>query len=106
MTGVLDLEVASAGCPLFDFAKLFIELTGHLTGSGHPWWEALFEGYGSEPDFDVMRLMLASSNHVNFTCLGDHAWPGDRESILTHIVTATPWAELFNPTWPGPAQKR
>jgi aminoglycoside phosphotransferase (APT) family kinase protein len=97
VTGVLDLEVSSAGCPLFDFTKLFIELTGHLTGSGYRWWEPLYDGYGREPDLNVVRLLLAASSHINYTCLGDHAWPGDRQTILSHIVTATGWDTLFNP---------
>lgn len=98
VTGVLDMEVASAGCPAFDFTKLFIELTGHLTGAKYHWWEPLFSGYGSAPDFNLTRLHLASAGHINYTCLGEHAWPGSRSEILRHILAATNWEELFNPT--------
>ncbi|MFF1820915.1 hypothetical protein ACFVWG_26665 [Kribbella sp. NPDC058245] len=76
-------RASSAGCPLFDFTKLFIELAGQQRGTGYPWWEPLFDGYGGAPDLHVMRLLLAASNHINFTCLGDYSWAGDREAILT-----------------------
>lgn len=97
VTGVLDLEVASAACPLFDFTKLFIEVAGHLTGSGYLWWEPLFAGYEQPLDFDLARLFLASARHINYASHGIHAWPGDREDIVKHILAATSWAELFNP---------
>ncbi|GAA1580552.1 hypothetical protein GCM10009804_41420 [Kribbella hippodromi] len=98
VTGVLDLEVTSAGCPLFDLTKLAIELTGRLHGSRYNWWKPLYDGYGAEPDFNLIRLLLAGSNHHNYTCLGDHAWPGDRSAILTRILTATTWQQLFSST--------
>ncbi len=95
VSGVLDLEVSSAGCPLFDFTKLFIELAGQQRGSGYRWWEPLFDGYGDVPDLNVIRLLLASSNHINFTCLGDHSWPGSRTTILERIVNADSWESLL-----------
>lgn len=97
VTGVLDLEVASAACPLFDFTKLFIELAGHLAGTGYPWWEALFEGYRQPLDLELVKLLLASAGHINYTCHGDHSWHGGREQVLRRILAAATWAELFDP---------
>jgi hypothetical protein len=93
--GILDLEVSSAGCPLFDFTKLFIELVGQHRGTGYRWWEPLFDGYGGVPDLHAMRLLLAASNHLDFTCPGDHSWPSDREAVLDRILTATSWETLL-----------
>lgn len=94
VTGVLDLEVASAGWPEVDLTKLFIELAGQLAGTGHRWWDPLFAGYGREPDFDLARLLLAGAAHLNYTC-HRRAWPGDRAQILGRIVNATDWDALF-----------
>lgn len=94
-TGVLDLEVASAGCPAFDINKLVIELAGRMAGTGYRWWIPLFDGYGDEPDFDLTRLLLAGASHINYTCHGQHAWPGTRADILNRIVTAADWDFLL-----------
>jgi Ser/Thr protein kinase RdoA (MazF antagonist) len=95
VSGVIDLENCAAGAPAFDLIKLFIELAGHFR-STIDWWRPLFQGYGSEPDFDLIRLLLIGHAHINFTCLGDQAWPGTRADILRRILSAQSWGELFD----------
>jgi hypothetical protein len=56
----------------------------------------LFEGYGREPDFDLIRLLLIGHAQINFTCLGDRSWPGTRADILRHILSSRTWDELFD----------
>lgn len=95
VTGVVDMEIASAGSPLEDFLKFGINMAGQRCGFA--WWEPFFAGYGAEPEFDLIRLIYAGAHHINFTC-GDHPWPGTREQILTHILDASDWSELFDLT--------
>ena len=92
--GIVDMETCSAGCPMFDLAKLFIVLAGHLDGTSR-WWEPLLDAYGPVPDFDLMRLALAGHAHRLYA-LGEHAWPGTRQDILLHILDARDWAELLD----------
>lgn len=99
VSGVIDMENCSAGAPEFDFVKLFIELAGHL-GAADEWWAQLFAGYGDEPDFDLIRLLMIGHAHINYTCLGEHAWPGTRADVLRHIVAARDWNQLFDITRP------
>lgn len=95
VTGVLDLEVASSGCVLFDFVKFFIEMRGIFASSGYCWWRPLFAGYGSEPDFDVMRVLLAAASSINYTCGDWDGWPSARSDVLRLVTTATDWNELL-----------
>lgn len=95
VSGVVDLENCAAGAPAFDFVKLFISLAGQL-GAEIGWWRPLFEGYGREPDFDLIRLLLIGHAQVNFTCLGARSWPGTRADILRHILSSRTWDELFD----------
>jgi len=95
VTGVLDLEVAASGCVLFDFVKFFIEMRGIFAGSGYSWWRPLFAGYGGEPDFDVMRVLLAAASSINYTCGDWDGWPSTRSDVLRLLTTATDWSELL-----------
>lgn len=90
-----NLENCSSGNPLFDFAKLMIEMAGRF-GARDQWWEPLFEGYGSEPDLDLVRTILIGHAHINYACHGPFSWRGDREQILRQLLTARSWAELFD----------
>lgn len=96
VTGVVDMEVASAGSPLSDFVKLVIELAGRFGASPLRWWEPLLDGYGKPVDFDLVRLALTAADHINYTCLGPHAWPGTRAEIVRHLVRARSWSELVD----------
>jgi Ser/Thr protein kinase RdoA (MazF antagonist) len=95
VSGVLDLEVASSGCVLFDFVKFFIEMRGIFAGSGYSWWRPLFTGYGGEPEFDVMRVLLAAASSINYTCGDWNGWPSARSDVLRLLTTATDWSELL-----------
>lgn len=95
VSGMVDLENCSSGNPLFDFAKLMIEMAGRF-GARDLWWQPLFEGYGSEPDLDLVRTILIGHAHINYACHGPFSWRGDREQILRQLLTARSWAELFD----------
>lgn len=95
VTGVVDMEIASAGSHLEDFLKFGINMAGNRCGFA--WWEPFFDGYGAEPDFDLVRLIFAGAHHINFTC-GDHPWPGSRAQIMQHILNSGDWSELFDLT--------
>ncbi len=95
VSGVLDMEVASAGSPLSDFLKLVIEMAGRF-GASQRWWEPLLDGYGQPVDLDLIRLALTAADHINYTCLGAHAWPGTRPQIVRHLVRAQNWSELVD----------
>lgn len=96
VTGVLDMEVASAANPAFDFNKLIIELVGLQRLDTYDWWTPLFDGYGDEPHFDLTRLLLISAGHPNYTCL-DQTWGLDRIQIIEHVLRSRTWRELFRP---------
>jgi hypothetical protein len=95
VTGVVDMEVASAGDCGNDLLKLFLELAGTLPAQTR-WWEAFFAGYGPGLNFALHKLRMAAAGHVNYTCLGPLAWPGSRAQILAHVLAAKEWAELLN----------
>ncbi|HEY9294573.1 MAG TPA: aminoglycoside phosphotransferase family protein [Microlunatus sp.] len=95
VSGVLDMENCSAGSPPFDFAKLFIELAGRIAAR-HAWWQPLFRGYGHQPDFDLIRVLLVGHAHINYSCLGRSLWPANREDLINHILAARTWSELFD----------
>ncbi|WP_460523680.1 phosphotransferase family protein [Flindersiella endophytica] len=96
VTGVVDLEIASAGSPLEDFLKLGIELAGCFGVRPLRWWEPLFDGYGSPPDVDLLRLRLLTVGHLNYACHGENSWPGTRAGIVRHLTTARTWTNLFD----------
>jgi aminoglycoside phosphotransferase len=95
VSGVLDMEVASAGDCEADFVKLGLELAGMFPARTR-WWQPLFEGYGKEPDFALMQLRLLAAHHINYTCLGEHSWPGTRAQIVAHVLDAERWEQLFD----------
>jgi hypothetical protein len=94
VTGILDMENCSAGAPLFDLTKFAIEMAANF-GSRLRWWAPLFQAYGTEPDFDVFRMVLLGHAHINYVC-GERVWPGTRGDILAHLLTAKTWEELFD----------
>ncbi len=81
VSGVVDMEVASAGCPETDFYKFFCEMTERFpTSSG--WWEPLFEGYGREPSIVALRVFMMT-------------WE-TRPLALAQILKANDWARLLD----------
>jgi aminoglycoside phosphotransferase (APT) family kinase protein len=95
VTGVVDMEVASAGTPLADLFKLTVELAGQIPAARR-WWEPLFAGYGAVPPFPVVQVYFASMGHENYTCYGESSWPGTRAQVIQHLLQATTWSELFD----------
>jgi Ser/Thr protein kinase RdoA (MazF antagonist) len=94
VSGVLDLEVASAGDCGEDLMKFAIEMAARFPVTMR-WWEPLFLGYGGEPDFELFRLRLLGASEADLTCHGAGTWPGTREEVLTRLATARDWADLF-----------
>ena len=93
VTGVVDMEVASAGDTGADFSKMFEGLPGKISAATR-WWEPLFEGYGREPAFELMKLRLAAAG---LGCAGAYRpWPGARARVLDHILSAATWSALFD----------
>jgi aminoglycoside phosphotransferase (APT) family kinase protein len=95
VSGVVDMEVASAGDAGADWVKLVIEMAGFLPASAR-WWEPLFEGYGHAPTFSLLKLRLLATAHINYTCLGERSWPGTRADILSHLLNSPDWYTLFD----------
>lgn len=96
VTGVVDMEIASAGSPLEDFLKFSIEMAGRFGARSLRWWEPLFDGYGTLVNVDLLRLRLLAAGHLNFACHGPNSWPGTRAQIVRHLTTARTWTELFD----------
>jgi aminoglycoside phosphotransferase (APT) family kinase protein len=96
VTGVVDMEIASAGSPLEDFLKFGIEMAGRFGARRLRWWEPLFDGYGTPVGFDLLRLRLLTVGHLNYACHGPNSWPGTRAAIVRHLTSARTWDELFD----------
>jgi aminoglycoside phosphotransferase (APT) family kinase protein len=91
VTGVLDMEVASAGDCLNDFVKFCIEAAG-LFPYETAWWDDLFTGYGHTPEFNQVKLRMLYADHHNYNFI----WQGTRATILQHLYDAQSWSELFH----------
>jgi len=94
VTGFVDLEVASAGAAEFDLLKFALEMMVEFTSETH-WWEPFFAGYGREPDFERLRLVMLSASEASFKAYGEGKWPASRERTLTHLLAADNWQALF-----------
>jgi len=91
VTGVVDMEVASAGDPMADLIKFAIEATSKLSGT--QWWKPFFAGYGIEPNFATFKLRLLCCDYVEFTCQN---WKGTYVQIIERLNNASTWTELFS----------
>jgi aminoglycoside phosphotransferase len=96
VTGVIDMEVSSAGDCGEDLLKLSIELAQILTHQTR-WWEPLFEGYGTLPDFELFRLRLLGVVEPEFGMAGRWLGTAPREAVVQHFLRATDWDRLFAP---------
>jgi hypothetical protein len=94
VTGVLDMEVASAGDTYFDLVAFALEMAAFHPVSTR-WWEPFFAGYGAEPDFELFRLHMLTFGEESFKCFGAEYWPGTRQEILARLLAATKWEALF-----------
>ncbi len=93
VTGVLDMEVSSAGDCGFDLVKFGLEMSA-LFAAQTRWWEPFFVGYGHEPAFTLHKLRMLAASHFSYT----YAWPGTRAEIMNHVLTAESWAQLYDLT--------
>jgi hypothetical protein len=94
VTGVLDMEVASAGGSYFDLVAFALEVAAHHPVSTR-WWEPFFAGYGGAPDLELFRLQMLAFGEESFKCFGPQYWPGTRQEILTRLLVAAKWEALF-----------
>lgn len=93
VTGTVDMEVASAGDAGEDLMKLCIELATVLPASSR-WWDALFDGYDAEPDFEPLKLRLLGATPADFAWTG--GWPESWDAVVRHVLDARSWRELFD----------
>lgn len=96
VTGVLDMEVSSAGDCGEDLLKICIELAQTLDYDTF-WWESLFAGYGGEPGLDALRLRLLSVTPVEYGNSGKWMKTQNREEIVRRFLDARAWSTLFAP---------
>jgi len=93
VTGVTDMEVSSAGASVVDVLSVCRELAQTLPFHTR-WWESLFAGYGSTPNFERFQLRLLGIWYP----YEPNVWPGSGDNGSNHILTATNWDELFSST--------
>lgn len=89
VTGVVDMEVSSAGDCGEDWLKLSLELALHLAPDTC-WWESLFKGYGVEPDFERLRLRFLGIDPIEF------GLSGVNPKLLIDLLDAHDWTRLFS----------
>lgn len=94
VSGVIDMEVSSAGDNGEDFLHLFSELATILLVATR-WWEAFFAGYGSTPSFELMRLRFLGTTPEEYGWLESRGWPDTWEGIVEHFLNARTWADLL-----------
>jgi Ser/Thr protein kinase RdoA (MazF antagonist) len=92
VTGIIDMEVASAGDIGHDFLKFFIEMA--TLPAVWRWWEPFFRGYGDVRSVDEIKVRMLAAHPENYTWI----WPGTREAIFRHLLEAEHWTTLFDLT--------
>jgi Ser/Thr protein kinase RdoA (MazF antagonist) len=91
VTGVVDMEVASAGDCESDLIHLFLQIASLMKLKSH-WWKMFFEGYQSEPDFLQFQTRLLATTEAEFQGM----WPGSRIERLAHILSSCNYSDLFS----------
>jgi len=94
VSGCLDMEVASAGCYLYDLVGFCIEMAAFFPAITR-WWQPFFQGYGREPDFSLFKLLMLGLPELSFKIYGETRWTGTREEILSRLLAASNWHDLF-----------
>jgi hypothetical protein len=92
VTGMVDMETSSAGERGADITKFSLEMTS-LFSLETRWWEPFFAAYDRDYDFQLQKARMLLAGPENYGCVG---WPGDRRRILTHLLVAESWEELFD----------
>ena len=95
VSGVLDMEVSSAGDCGEDFLKFCAEMSRRYEAE-MDWWVPLFDGYGQEPDFQLLKLRYLASGHLELSPYAYRVVPGVRELVVLHVLRANDWRELFD----------
>jgi hypothetical protein len=90
VTGVVDMEVASAGDAMADLVKFAIEACSQFPG--HAWWEPFFAGYGGTPDFQTFQLRMLCCEYAEFACQG---WEDSYAAILARLAATESWGDLL-----------
>ena len=60
------------------------------------WWVPLIDGYGEEPDFELLKLRYLASGYLELSPYAYRIVPGVRELVVQHILAARNWQELFD----------
>jgi Ser/Thr protein kinase RdoA (MazF antagonist) len=89
VTGVVDMEVASAGDTGEDWLHLLIELSSHFEPQTN-WWKSLFKGYGAPPNFERLRLRMLAVEPLEFG-LG-----AVDQNLIQNLLDANDWEALFS----------
>jgi len=89
VVGCVDLEVASGGRTLDDLVTFSTGMMFRFDGSV-PWWEPLFDGYGTQPSIEAVRTALLASCGYLFGEL-----PG-LQTTYRSLLESTTWRQLFN----------
>jgi hypothetical protein len=87
VSGIVDMEVASAGDPSSDLFKFGLEMAA-LFSPATRWWEPFFAGYGGAPDFETLRQRMLTARDENYECLGF-------EEPKERLLHAQDWQDLF-----------
>jgi aminoglycoside phosphotransferase (APT) family kinase protein len=95
VTGVVDMEVSSAGDSGEDLLKIILEL-GQRLDHKTCWWEALFAGYETAPDLEAFRLRLLGVAPREYG-IGNWIQTPSREAMLRRLLQARDWSSLFEP---------
>lgn len=95
VSGVLDMEVASAGDCDEDFMKFCAEMSRRFDVETK-WWEPLFDGYEEEPDFNLLKLRYLASGQLELSPFAYKEVAGVRELVVQHLLRAKNWLELFD----------
>jgi Ser/Thr protein kinase RdoA (MazF antagonist) len=96
ITGLLDMEVSSAGDSGEDLIKISLELAQRLDHKTC-WWEALFTGYGTVPNLESFQLRMLGVAPVEYGFLGKWIRTPNREAMLQRLLQARDWSSLFEP---------
>jgi aminoglycoside phosphotransferase len=94
VTGCIDMEVASAGDPLYDLVAFAIHMAAEFPPDTY-WWQPLFRGYGDTPAFDLFRLRMLGMPEALYRAFDEDKWQGDWETILKRLWDARDWYDLF-----------
>lgn len=89
VVGCIDLEVTSGGRVFDDLATFAVGMMFRFDPD-IPWWEPLFEGYGSAPQLESFRMELLG--HCSYL-FGGRAALG---ATYRRLLGAQSWATLFN----------